>query len=82
MIPGMLRPPGIGVPDAPPELFAFGHARNAELARAFEPFVAAGFSDAEAWAALFSDERRIKLAAAVYGRRLRKPKRRRPPRAV
>lgn len=80
--PGMMRPPGIGVADAPPQLFAFGHPRNAELARCFEPFIAAGFSDAEAWAALFSDEQRIKQAAVVYGKRLRKPLRRRPLRAV
>ena len=64
----MLHPPGIGVPDWPPP-FEYALADLPSMARTFEPFIAAGFSDAEAWEALFTDEHRLEIVRAVYGNR-------------
>lgn len=56
------------VPDWPPP-FRFAHPAHDRQARTFEPFIAAGFSDAEAFDALFTDDQRLSVFRAVHGNR-------------
>ena len=66
---------GVAVPDLPPP-FRFALADHPRLMRSFEPFIAAGFSDAEAWESLFSDDQRLAEFRSVYGNRKGRVKRR------
>lgn len=59
-----------GVSDWPPP-FEYAHPDHDRFARVFEPFIAAGFSDEEAWSALFDDAHRLEVFRVVYGNRKR-----------
>lgn len=60
---------GIAVPDRSPHLFPFGLHDWPQKVRTFEPYIAAGFTDAEAWDALFDDDQRLHTFRSVYGNR-------------
>lgn len=62
----MLRPTGIRVPDWPQP---FRYALASNQARTFVPFIERGFSDDEAWEALFTDESRLSLFRSIHGNR-------------
>lgn len=70
----MLNPRGAGFSDRPPEIFEYGHHRHNDYARAFEPFIAMGLSDEEAFEALFDDAFRLDSARCTYGKQLNKPR--------
>lgn len=53
-----LGPGAVAVPDQP---------CNAQLARSVEPFIAAGFSDREAWESVFSDCQRLAWFRIRFG---------------
>lgn len=70
----LLNPAGIAINDRPRGLFPYPHPDHDKNVRTFEPFIAAGFTDEEAWAALFEDPHWCKTAKGVYGNRPTKRK--------
>lgn len=72
----LLRAGGVAVADWPPP-FRFAVPGSDADVRTFEPFIAAGFTDREAWEALFTDEYRLEVFRVVYGNRKGPLKRRR-----
>lgn len=73
----MLRDKFGAVPDLPPQIFKFGLVTHDRNARAFEPFIAAHFSDEEAWHALFTDQEHLEDVKVVYGNRMGREKKKR-----
>jgi hypothetical protein len=65
----MLNPPGVGLVDKPPQIFRYGLASHDRMVRTIVPYIEAGFSDEEAWAALFDDEKRLSTFRLVHGNR-------------
>lgn len=59
---------GVCVPDLPPP-FQFALPSWPRMMRTAEPYIAAGFTDAEAWDALFDDDQRLHTFRSVYGNR-------------
>jgi hypothetical protein len=55
------------IADRPPALFRYGLADHDATVRLAEPHIAAGYSEREVWAALFTDEQRIAIHRTVHG---------------
>ena len=60
---------GIVVPDWPNTI-------NPAMLRHYEPFIAMGLGDREAWESALGDEERLYIFRCVHGNRKSKPKRR------
>jgi hypothetical protein len=69
-----LHPRGVGIPDWPPP-FEYALPDLPNITRTLEPFIAAGFTDDEAWEALFDDEHRLARFRTLHGNRPKKRRR-------